>query len=383
MPEGTAAPAAPAAPSQSTPAKANGAAPANGAASSSSTPPAEAPRGGIAQAKAALDASRGKPAAKAPAEAPAPWGDEDESAFWAMAKRAPYFKVKAGGREVAIDSKEAWETHGKRNIERAQGLNTLVENAKKQMDEAKRMASETEGVRKLLDAARAGDEAAFRQLGIIHPSERAEQQKFLEELPPAMRAVVEENARLQREIQSKAEAEEAASQKAHQAKVLEEAKGHAGSIAQALVGEDGTLQPEMIYEAVKHMDVMHRAGAKLGRDYTAEDVRDFARERFEADGLRRTLAMAPDRLLPHVAPVLAGQPFEAFASAAGEEAAKAFAQQASRWLLRLARGGGQSQAPAPLTPTSVVAGQSTALPPQKPTTNGHQPLPALRFPGRR
>lgn len=382
MADATAAPAAPAAaPSttQSTPNQApKPTSHAQNGAQGQTQQPAQAPaapQGGIAQARAKLEGQ--KPAPKAQPQAESPWDDESESKLWELMKRAPHFKVKAGGRELAIDSREAWEQHGKRSIERVQGINALTESAKKQLETAKSIEAKHTELSRMLDAARQGDEHAIRALGILHPLERQEQQKFLEGLDPTTRAIAEENQRLHAEKAQAAQAEAQRREEAAKTQLLGQAKGLAGEIAQALTGDEGRLSPDMLFHAVQHMDLMHRAGARLGIDYTAEDVRDYAREQFEAQGIKRTLAMGPERMAPHVAPVLAEAGFEAFAAHLPPEKAIAFAQQASRWVLKQLRGGGQAP-PSPLTPQATVVGQSQAQP--KPQANGvRQPPPARRF----
>lgn len=379
MADATAAPAAPAAPqssAQNTPNQApkpTGHA-TNGAQGQSQQPaqaPA-APQGGIAQARAKLEGQ--KPAPKAPAAPQVEWDDESESKLWELMKRSPYSKVKAGGRELAIDSKEAWENGPKRALERVQGINALTESAKKQLESAKAIESKHSELERMLNAARQGDEQAIRALGILHPLERQEQQKFLEGLDPTTRAIAEENQRLHAEKAQAAQAEAQRREEAAKTQLLGQAKGLAGEIAQALTGDEGKLSPDMLFHAVQHMDLMHRAGARLGIDYTAEDVRDYAREQFEAQGIKRTLAMGAERMAPHVAPVLAEAGFEAFAANLPPEKALVFAQQASRWVLKQLRGGGAGQpAASPLTPQAPVVGQQ----PKPQQTNG-TPRPTLR-----
>jgi hypothetical protein len=380
MADATAAPAAPAAQQsseQNTPNQApkpTGQA-TNGAKGQSQQPsqaPA-APQGGIAQARAKLEGQ--KPAPKAPQQAESPWDDASEAQLWELMKRAPHFKVKAGGRELAIDSKEAWEQHGKRSIERVQGINALTESAKKQLEQAKGIESKHAEVERILERARQGDEQAIRALGILHPIERQEQQKFLEGLDPTTRAIAEENQRLHAERAQREQAVAQQREEAAKAQLLGQAKGLAGEIAQALTGEDGKLSPDLLFHAVQHMDLVHRAGLRLNIDYTVDDVRDYAREQFEAQGIKRTLAMGAERMAPHVAPVLAEAGFEAFAANLPPEKAIAFAQQASRWVLKQLRGGGGAgqPAPSPLAQQSPVVGQQ----PKPQQTNG-TPRPMLR-----
>lgn len=368
MADATAAPAAPAAAPTSTQAPATTAGASQGA-------QAAPPQGGIAQAKAKLEGQKPAAASKAaPAPSTGDWGDEQETQLWELMKRSPYAKVKAGGREVAIDSKEAWENGPKRALERVQGINALTESAKKQLEAAKAIETKHSELERVIERARSGDESAIRALGILHPIERQEQQKFLESLDPTTRAIAEENQRMRAAEEQRVQSEAQRQAETQRQQLLGEAKTIAGDVANALAGEDGKIDPATLFFAVQHMDVMHRAGAKLGVDYTAQDVRDFAVEQYEAQGIKRTLAMGP-KMLPHVVPAVADAGFEALVAHLPDDKARAFAQEASRWLLKARRGTSVS----PLTPQPPVVGQSTKLPPQAEPQPTRQPLSALRF----
>ena len=374
MADATAAPAAPAAAPTSTQATGKPTTTPQAGASQGGQAPAQ-PQGGIAQAKAKLE---GQKAPVTPRVAPAPvagdWGDEQETQLWELMKRSPYAKVKAGGREVAIDSKEAWENGPKRALERVQGINALTESAKKQLEAAKAIETKHSELERVIERARSGDESAIRALGILHPIERQEQQKFLESLDPTTRAIAEENQRMRAAEEQRVQSEAQRQAETQRQQLLGEAKTIAGDVANALAGEDGKIDPATLFFAVQHMDVMHRAGAKLGIDYTAQDLRDFALEQYEAQGLQRTLAMGP-KMLPHVVPAVADAGFEALVAHLPDDKARAFAQEASRWLLKARRGASVS----PLTPQPPVVGQSTKLSPQAEPQSTRQPLSALRF----
>jgi CRP-like cAMP-binding protein len=223
---------------------------------------------------------------------PAAWGDEDDAKFFELAKRSPY-KAKIKGEDRAIDSKESLRellNHAQRGI----GATKLVEESKKEREAAAAERAEAQKERDLIRRARAGDFAARRELGLVPAGAKDEHEQALEQLPPEVRAVIEQNARLeaqleefkQQQSQTKAEQEKRA-----QAAKLEETR------TRGLEGIKAAFDLAM-REAVGKLGVTPETSAKWvesqGEAWLETGIKALAD--FEEQGLELGVDLTPEML---------------------------------------------------------------------------------------
>ena len=250
-----------------------------------------------------------KPAAKAPEQpkdAPA-WSEKDDAELVERFKRSPYGKLRVNGKDEPIDSVDAI----KRTLldaQRGKGANQFVEQTKKEAAEAKKLAEEAKAERELIARARKGDQQALRELGLVPDSEREQLRKEWEALSPEQQDLYRRNHELeQREAQrlakEKQDAETAAQTKRREAteKALAEARSHMKEILKDVREE---LSDVELPEIIGAMRALKEKGAKIGRDYTPEQLALFVSQRREAALHGRYAALKPDAALKLALPHL-------------------------------------------------------------------------------
>lgn len=301
------------------------------------------------------------------------WSDADDAEVFERLKKAPWARVKVKGQETPITSRQDFDALVA-DAQRGRGANKLVEDTKKEREEARKAIEEANQLRAALEAAKRGDKRALEALGML-PSEEADaRQKEWEALPPEVRKVIEENHKLREAISAREakekealEAEKKTKREALKKQTLERAQAFAKEIL-ADVRMDA-LDVE-VPDILLAMRTLTEAGAKLGRDYDASHVKALI-ERQRAESLDSRFArLKPDaalkRALPHLKE-LAANP-EALEQALGEDfeaVARAFATR------QLARYRASKSKP----PTSGDAAPSE---PPRPV-EARKPLPAARW----
>lgn len=271
-----------------------------GAAAPAATPaaaaPAKGPGGPAAKAAPVKAATAMTPPPAAPAKAEAgegddAWGDNDAAELQKylkkLSKHDPRARVRVRGEEKGLESLD--DLFGVvTDAQRGRGASKVVEEAKKEAEEAKRIKS-------LAERAKAGDVEAIAELAgpqslevlKARDAEAAEERKLLEQLNDVERALYEENRTLRsREAQrAKAEAEAKKAQEAQEneakvAKVRTEAQATASKVLQAL-----NLPPEKLEVVGPYVvRAMRRAaelGLEVGTDVPAEQVLAEAQEEMQ------------------------------------------------------------------------------------------------------
>lgn len=290
MPESVAV-AAPAAPA--TPAPAAKEAPTN---------PFEAPKGAKAPPKA--------DAAPAQAEEPKP----DPKAKWRDSLKDSPWKVKHKGEEKALADFDPEELTSL--AQRGYGATKLAEEANKKAAEADKVLA----VRRAIEEG--DDEAALdailsiggkRGVALLQKlqAQQSERESALKDVPPEVRALVEQNEAMQRQLREFQQAQESAkraeAEKAQQAlveKTRSEAQDVALSVVKALKLPEGMV-PAMVPHVARAMREALEVGLELGQDVPPERIAARAQELAQASvfGVLDSLpeaqlyeALGPDRV---------------------------------------------------------------------------------------
>ena len=304
---------------------------------------------------AATPAPSKSPAApKTPAQPASDWSDDDEKAAWALLKRAPWAKYEVKGKPVAVDSLEAWKKTT-RNAQRVDGLNDLLSGTAKEKEALAARAAKIEEQEKRFEAARRGDQNAWRELGLMSPQEKSEREAALAEMPPEVRAVIERNEQLERAQAEREAAEKRSQAKAREAATLKQANDIAQSVAESL---GVASNPDLLFDAIEAIHDLEAAGGILGENITAEDVRDYALQNHESGGIKRVSSMPLEKTLSSLAPLVSQASVEQLASALEPDAMEAFAVRMSRWLYEKRTGGKRPTSPV-ATPTPEPTQQQT------------------------
>jgi hypothetical protein len=238
----------------------------------------------------------------APADAKAPpteaaWDNEQETQFLKMLSKSPYGKVKANGKEEAIDSADKLKAL-MLDAQRGKGATKLAEEAKREKAEAAQAKQQAD----LAMRALKGDAAALRALGITDPAEQQAREQALAEVPPEVRAVIERaeaaEARIAEFEAREAEAKQAEEQRRTMAvrdQVRTEALGFAKSLVESLgTGEEAEA---LLPYTLRAMHDLGAEGLRMGVDVSPEQVQQFARQLFDADGVQRVDRLAPKSFL--------------------------------------------------------------------------------------
>lgn len=322
-------------------------------------------------AKPAAPPASAKP--KAP-EAPA-WGEKDDAELVERLKRSPYGKLKANGKEEAIDSPDAI----KRlllDAQRGRGANQLVEKTKAEKAEAEKLAAEAKRERALLDRARRGDKAAARELGLIPDEERQREQQEWEALPPEVRALAQQNHELAERLRA-IEAEkvreqqerEESEKKAKRESTLKRAKEMAAEVLKDVREE---LYDVELPEVIMAMEAFAEVGQRMGVDYTAEHLKAYIEQQRDAGVWERVGRSKPDVALKRLAPVLKGLDAKGLQAALGDDFVPIAKLFSAAWLGYHKRKGEAAAKPAQTQQQGQQ--QREATPPA--------PLSRFRFPGR-
>lgn len=128
---------------------------------------------------------------------PKAWGDDDDKAFFEMAKRSPY-KAKIKGEERSLDSKESIRdmlNHAQRGI----GATKVVEEKNRLEAELKAERQEKAQRKELEKRADAGDWQARKELGRVDQREIKAREQEWESVPPEVRELYEERNRFAKE----------------------------------------------------------------------------------------------------------------------------------------------------------------------------------------
>lgn len=237
--------------------------------------------------------------AKAPAieAAKAAWDDAQESQFLDLLKRSPYGKVKANGKEETLDSADKVKSL-LLDASRGRGASKLAEEAKREKSEAAQAKQQAD----LAMRALKGDAEARRALGLVDPAEQQAREQALAEVPPEVRAMIEQNEALQAQVaefkahQAQAkQAEEERRFEAQKTQVRTEALGFAKSLVETL--GTGDEAEALLPYTLRAMHDLNAEGLQMGRDVSPEQVQQLARQMFEQDGVQRVDRLAPKSFL--------------------------------------------------------------------------------------
>lgn len=275
--------------------------------SSGAAPSVGGPTPASAPASAESSAEPGVAPAKG-AEIKSQWSDDDDKAFFEMAKRSPY-KAKIKGEERGIDSKQSLQdllNHAQRGI----GANKVVEETRKEAAEAKRLKEEATQERELFARARKGDFEARKALGMVPLDEIRKRESEWEAVPPEVRQLYEEHnktkAELQR-VQQQREQEQAEIAGRREASELGAAKRialdstHGIMDSLGLTRENGERFLPYVAGAIGDLG---EAGLELGVDMTPELIMERVKQRIGALDEQHFSGLRTDRAMAHIIPRL-------------------------------------------------------------------------------
>lgn len=311
-----------------------------------------------------------KPAAKS--EPPA-WSEQDDADLLERLKRSPYARIKVNGKEEGIESLEDLK---RRNLDamRGRGANRLVEETKKEAEEAKAAKARLKHYEDTLAAARKGDMRAIQQLGLLQDAEARQQEEALAKLPPEVRAIVEENQSLAQRVREAEEAKladqrkaESLAQQKHREEVLAKAKSFLPELMSEVREEFADVD---LPDVLRVMEDLRDEGARLGVDYDVSHVKLMV-QRLRENGVdMRLQQMQPAAALKRLGPVMAKMKSEELASALGEQFEPIARAISAAYVAHVKRA---KLAPA----TSASAKPAVAAPAVAP----RQPLSPFRFRG--
>jgi len=263
--------------------------------------PASAPAEGSTQGDGQQSA---KPTAagaalKASATQQPSWTDDDDKAFFELAKKSPY-KARIKGEERGIDSKQSLQdllNHAQRGI----GANKVVEESRKEAAAAKAEREEAAKERALVDRARKGDFEARKALGLVPAEELHKRKSEWESVPPEVRQLYEERNKAHEELQTlRAEKEQ---REAEVARRREETElGQARRMA--LDATHGLLDQLGVTEDNAERYLPHVAGAiadladyglELGVDMTPDLIAERVKQRIGGMDEQHFSSLSPKR----------------------------------------------------------------------------------------
>lgn len=278
----------------------------DGAAGGGGAPGGAAPAGGATGAPP--QATQGKATPKAPPKDAAPtWGEKDDADFIERLKRSPYSKLKVNGKDETIDSIDAFKRL-QLDAQRGKGANRFVEETKKEAEAAKKEAAEAKAERELIKRARQGDMQARRELGLIPDEERQRSEQEWEALPPEVKQLVQQNHEMAQRLKQREE------QEAQSLKERQEAEKKASR--DATLKRAGELAPQVLKdvreelydvelpEILLAMETLKASGARLGVDYTPEQLAAYIEQQREAGVWERVGRAKPGAALKRIAPML-------------------------------------------------------------------------------
>ncbi len=253
--------------------------------------------------------SKTPPAPKAPKTDAPSWSEKDDADLIERFKRSPHGRLKVDGKDEPIDSIDSL----KRTLldaQRGRGANRLVEQTKKEAAEAKKMAEETKAERELIARARKGDPQARRELGLIPDEERQRTEQEWAALPPEVQAVIRENHEMAQRLKAH-EDEKSASLKEREANekkatrdaTLKTAKELSASVLKDVREE---LYDVELPEVLLAMETLKASGARLGKEYTTEQLAAYIEQQREAGVWERVGRTKPAAALQRIAPMLKG-----------------------------------------------------------------------------
>lgn len=306
-------------------------------------------------------------------DAPPAWGEKDDAELIERLKRSPYGKLKVHGKEEAIDSTDAL----KRlllDAQRGKGANQLVEQTKKEREEAQREAAEAKRLKEAVERLRKGDRNAARELGLVADEERRAAEEEWAKLPPEVQRVIQQNQELadrlaqieaekQRELQEREEAEKKSKREA----VLKRASEMAKEVLKDVREEFHDVELPHVIQA---MEALRESGLKMGVDYGVEQLRAYMEQQREASVWEQVGRAKPDVALKRVSPLLKSLKADALESALGEDFVPLAKLFSTAWL-----GYHKRKSAAPPKPTAQPQQQEEQR-------QERQPLSRFRMPGR-
>lgn len=248
-------------------------------------------------------ASNGAPAATAPS-----WSEDDQQAFFELAKRSPY-RARIKGEERAIDSPESLKellAHAQRGI----GASKVVEQARKEMESARQAREEALAHQQLIQRATAGDFDARKALGLVSQQELDARESEWREVPPEVRQLYDERNRYAQELERmRAESLERAEAEKRQAeeRTMQWARRTAVNATQEvakLLGVNESNAERILPHVAGAIADLRAAGLELGSDMTSdvivervkERLGDFSSSMFESLSDERALSVIVPRL---------------------------------------------------------------------------------------
>lgn len=298
----------------------------------------------------------------------AAWDAAREAQLLELLKSSPYGRLKANGKEEVLDSPEKLKAL-LLDAARGKGASKLTEEAKREKSEAAQAKQQAD----LAMRALKGDAAARKALGLVDPAEEQAKEAALAEIPPEVRAILEENEALRAKM-TQAEEQRAQLERAEQERrevafreqVRTEALGFAKSLVEQLgTGDEAEV---LLPYTLRAMHDLGEEGLRMGVDVTPEQVQTLARQLFEVDGVGRVEKLSPKSFLGAALKRLEAMPVKdvvaGFSSKMRVAIAKELAQQ------RVAAKTAAQSTPKPAEPNERPT--TTALPkPLSPFRFGH------------
>ena len=259
------------------------------------------PKGVVAFAQKG-QAKESKPA---PVTEAGDWGEEQEKTLYDLLKKSPHHKFKAGGKEVAIDSKEAWDK-AKRNLERVAGINPLIEKTNAEKQQVMAELTKYKAMAAQIEAARNGDDEALKSLGIRPSTEVHKEREILESLPPEVRDMWLENQRLHEANQQREYQTKQAEAKAQQKQQMETIKVSISEIMQGVGYSPETPNKEIVLDVLDGIKTFNELGGTYGQDYGLEDIKAFTEEKNINRSVARLESLEPQAKQPIVQKLIGG-----------------------------------------------------------------------------
>lgn len=268
-------------------------------------PGGAAPAGGAPGAPPAQ--TQTKPTPKPPQDTAPAWSERDDAELIERVKRSPYGKLKVDGKDEAIDSIDAFKRM-QLDAQRGKGAKRFVEETKKEVEAAKREAAEAKAERELIARARKGDLQARRELGLIPDEERQRTEQEWEALPPEVKALVQQNHEMAQRLKQREEQEaqtlkerQEAEKKAARDATLKRASELAPQVLKDVKEE---LYDVELPEILLAMETLKASGARLGVDYTPEQLAAYIEQQRDAGVWERVGRAKPGAALKRIAPLL-------------------------------------------------------------------------------
>lgn len=263
-----------------------------------------------------------------PAEAT--WTDEHSKQFESLLKLKGS-KLKMKHEETPINSIDDFHK-ALQLAQRGLGGAKQAEEFRKKEESYQAKLKASEEREALIEAARSGDYDARKALGLVSKQEEKARQAELEEVPPEVRALLEERneyARKLHEYETRAQKEKLEVQQRQQQAAFAEAKEIALTETNSILQDMG-FSPETAESHLRYtyaaIAELAEAGLVIGEDMTPELIKQRVRQMRDEASETAYKQLKPENRLKHVMPELESASDEALAKMIPEKLQERFAR---------------------------------------------------------